>query len=360
MSSTIRTISLSDNEAARAGEMLRRGGLVVFPTETVYGLGANAFDAAACRRIFAAKGRPPDNPLIVHLTELGELRWAAREVPPLALLLLERFSPGPFTVILPRSQRLPAVVTAGLDTVALRIPSSPIARAVIRASGVPIAAPSANRSGRPSPTDYQSAVEQMWGRVEAVMRGPACEVGLESTIVRICGAGAEVEVLREGAVTREMLAAAVRGRGELLDPDETVTGEAAAAAHAEPTTAASAPAIGPAIAPGMRHRHYQPDAAVITAEPADLPRVLQTHDRNQTAALMLAASAPGSGSGGFRIEMRFQTVEEYARELYRAFRQADRSGCSTIIAELPPPGGIGRALRDRLLRAATAETQQGR
>lgn len=350
MSITIHTVSLSESQAARAGEILRRGGLVVFPTETVYGLGANAFDAAACRRIFAAKDRPPDNPLIVHLAGLGELERAACEVPPLALMLLERFSPGPFTVILPKSKRVPDVVTAGLDTVAVRIPSSPIARAVIRASGVPIAAPSANRSGRPSPTDYAAAVEQMWGRVEAVMRGPACEVGLESTIVRICGAGDALEVLREGAVTREMLAAAVRGRGELLQPDAAVAGHVTAVARPEPTAAA--------IAPGMRHRHYQPDAAVVVAPLPDLLRVLQAHDQEKTAILMLADSMPQlprGWSADRRLVFRFQSVEEYARELYRAFRLADRSGCTTIIAELPPTGGIGRALRDRLLRAAGAE-----
>lgn len=350
MSSTIRTVSLGDNETTRAGEILRSGGLVVFPTETVYGLGANAFDAAACRRIFAAKIRPPDNPLIVHLAQLDELETVVREVPPLALLLLERFSPGPFTVILPKTERVPPVVTAGLDTVAVRIPSSPMARALIRSCGVPVAAPSANRSGRPSPTDYESAVDQMWGRVEAIMRGPACDVGLESTIVRVCGAGAELEVLREGAVTREMLAAAVRGRGEILDPDGAVPGQAVAAAQPESTAAT--------IAPGMRHRHYQPNAAVITVEPPDLLRVFEAHDQKQAAVLVLAASVPVLRSAGFRLEKRFQSVEEYARELYRAFWLADRSGCSTIIAELPPPCGIGRALRDRLLRAAAAESDE--
>ena len=328
------TVILSQSEVGRAAEILRAGGLVVFPTETVYGLGANAFDAAACAGIFAAKDRPADNPLIVHLAGVSQLPLVARQAVPLARLLLQRFAPGPFTIILPRSQQIPDIVTAGLDGVALRIPSNQVARALLAHCEFPVAAPSANRSGRPSPTDFDAAFAHMNGRVDAIVRGPDCEIGLESTIVRLNGS--DVEVLREGAVTREMLSEALQGRAALLEPHH---GAAVAPDH-------------PPQAPGTRYRHYQPEARLLAVEAAEVGAALQQHRDAGTAFLVLRRGEL------YRLPLHdselfaFDSVEHYARELYRCLHACDQRGCTTIIAELPPSDGVGRALRDRLLRAA--------
>ena len=193
---------------AAAGRIIRRGGLVVFPTETVYGLGANALDPVACAEIFRAKGRPQDNPLIVHTSSLMGLARLARELPPLAAVLAEAFLPGPLTLILPKTEEIPAEVTAGLSTVALRVPSDPVAREFLCQGHVPVAAPSANLSGKPSPTTFEMACEAMEGRADAIIRGEPSRVGLESTIVRVCGDG--IEILRPGGISEEAIREAVQ------------------------------------------------------------------------------------------------------------------------------------------------------
>ena len=222
----------------RAGKILREGGLVAFPTETVYGLGANGLDAAAVSKIFQAKGRPSDNPLILHIADRDDLPALVREIPDWLVPLLDRFWPGPLTVVLPRAACVPDIVTAGLDTVAVRLPSSPMARALIRTAGVPVAAPSANLSGRPSPTAASAVMADIAGRIEMVLDGGVCEVGLESTVLDCT---AEIPtILRPGGVTQEMLAAClgkVRTSG-----DERM--ETAAVPRA----------------PGMKYRHYAPAA----------------------------------------------------------------------------------------------------
>lgn len=309
---------LGSADVADAARILREGGTVVFPTETVYGLGARADRVESVEAIFRAKGRPADNPLIVHVADAAAISDAIAEVGEVARVLFERFSPGPLTVILPRGAAVPDAVTAGLDTVGLRIPDHPVARALLAAAGVPVAAPSANRSGRPSPTDLQSAREHMEGRVDAILDGGACARGLESTVVRVSGEG--VEVLREGAISREEIAAVVA----TADP----RGDFARAA------------------PGTRHPHYRPKAQ------------LRVHDRDALDALIsgLGQDERALILGGTSVDdpriVVLESVGVYAREFYRLLHRFDREGVKVIHCERPPEAGIGRALRDRLRRAA--------
>ncbi len=332
----------------RAAEALRDGKLVVFPTETVYGLGADALNPDAIARVFAAKGRPADNPLIVHLSSVAEVPAVAIEPPDLALWLLERFAPGPFTVVLPRGPAVPPAVSAGLPTVAVRIPSHPVARALLAAATVPIAAPSANRSGRPSPTDVQSVRRELGDAVSYYLDGGPCAIGVESTVVRLDEGRCRVEVLREGATTREMIESAVT---------ELATGSKWQVSGPGFTSA-----IGVAASPGVRHAHYAPTATVVPfetdADPpsfgGNAPRPGEDDEPSPGPFALVHLSAFGEPWRGNppAYHRRFTDVEEYARELYRAFRQADDAGCRIIYTELPQDTGLGRALRDRIVRAS--------
>ena len=355
----MRTLLLEPQQIGEAAGVIRRGGLLVFPTETVYGLGASAWNADACRAIFAAKGRPADNPLIVHIATTAMLGEVVASVPEEARRLFDAFSPGPLTIILPRSSRIPDAVTAGLDTVGIRIPSHPVARSLLKAVGVPVAAPSANRSGRPSPTDFAAAVSQMDGRVGAILDGGDCEHGLESTILRVVGR--EVTVLREGAVTREMIREVLGDAtiGAAADTDETggadgydaVSG-ADATPGADTGSGAGGPAgLRPAEAPGMRHAHYQPEARVVTATAGERPAILRRLEGTRFGYIGVTPLF-GSCTTKPAVSVLATDLEDYARRLYRAFYLFDAEGCEVIVAELPASSGIGRAIRDRLRRAA--------
>ncbi len=232
-----------DGALREAAEELKKGGLVVFPTETVYGLGANALDASAVAQIFKAKGRPQDNPLIVHIADLGQLSTVVSEVNEPARALMDAFWPGPLSIVLKKAQGIPAQVSAGLETVAVRMPANDIARGIIALAGLPVAAPSANVSGRPSPTLAMHAYEDLCGRVPLVIDGGPCAVGVESTVVDVTG---DIPVvLRPGDITPEMIKAVV-GRVEL---HSSVTGECK-----QDEVCAS---------PGMKYKHYSPQASVI-------------------------------------------------------------------------------------------------
>ncbi|NBF41204.1 MAG: threonylcarbamoyl-AMP synthase [Spirochaetes bacterium] len=352
----MQTLFLGPKQIGEAAGVIRRGGLLVFPTETVYGLGASAWDAEACRAIFTAKGRPADNPLIVHIATPALLGEVAAAVPGQARRLFDAFSPGPLTIILPRSPRIPDVVTAGLDTVGVRIPSHPVARSLLKAVGVPVAAPSANRSGRPSPTDFAAAVAQMRGRVDAILDGGECEHGLESTILRVVGR--QVTVLREGAITREMIAGVLGDVPIGASADTGAAGGAAGGAEAagDPETAGGAGVRSPAHrrpaeAPGMRHTHYRPEARVVTVTAGELPAALR---RLEGIRFGYIGVTPLLGDCTTRpaVSVLASDLEDYARRLYRSFYLFDAAGCDVIVAELPASAGIGRALRDRLRRAA--------
>ncbi len=324
------------DEAAR---ILRSGGLVVFPTETVYGLGANALDPEAVASIFRAKGRPADNPLIAHLSRLEDWSLVASQLPEAASFLFGRFSPGPLTILLPRRPDLPEAVTAGLPRVALRIPSHPLARALIAAAGVPVVAPSANRSGRPSPTSYAMACAEMDGRADAILDGGDCEHGLESTVVSV--EASRLRILRPGAISAEMLRDALDSGG----PELAALAVEEAAQHAERPAS-----------PGMKYAHYRPKAEIrLCASPEPEALAARYPDRRLGFIISGSGSSGGRlvmGPGGSRV-LLVADAGEYARLLYRAFHLMDESGVELIFAQEAEERGIGRALMNRLRRAAS-------
>ena len=373
----------SPEDLAAAAETIRAGGTVVFPTETVYGLGAHAGDDRACRRIFAAKERPADNPLIVHVPAIDAVFQIAAEVPDPAERLFRAFSPGPLSIVLPVGDAVAPAVTAGHDTVAVRIPSHPVAQDFLRACAVPVAAPSANRSGRPSPTTAAMAYRDLAGRVSLILDGGPCIHGVESTVLGVrapgtparrrtsatdaalgpidkVGAGAGITIYREGAVTREMIR-------EVLGPEVELTDPAGHHLQAAPS-------------PGTRHVHYRPSARVVAVEAPEVAAALaeasepHTEPADPPGHSAVPAPTPGRtdvtartprGSGVTAIlfsrdpplpegvhAVHMPDLASYAQGLYRTLVDADDRGDRVIIAELPPPEGIGRAVRDRLLRAA--------
>ncbi len=304
------TRRLVRDDVERAATAIRSGGLVAMPTETVYGLAADATDPAAIARIFAVKGRPSDHPLIVHLADAEDLDEWAPDAPETARRLAAAGWPGPITLIVPRSSRLPAEVAGGLDTVGLRVPAHPMARELIRLAGVPVAAPSANRFGAVSPTTARHVIDDLGDLLDpdrdVVLDGGPSPVGVESTIVD-CTVD-PVQILRAGAVTAEQVR-------DILHADV-------------------AAASGPARASGMLASHYAPHCEV---------RLVDTADDGHA----LAAGTPGS-----RILDLTDDVARYARELYAALRRADDDGVRMLIAVLPPADGLGYAIRDRLAKAA--------
>lgn len=316
------------DEAAR---LLREGAIVAIPTETVYGLAANAYDETAIRRVFEAKGRPQDNPLIVHISAFEQLAPLVTEIPDEAKKLADAFWPGPLTLVLPKSDRLPDAVSAGLDTVAIRMPSHPIARAVIERSGCPLAAPSANRSGRPSPTTARHVIDDLEGRIDAVLISDDCSVGVESTVLLLAD-GAK-RLLRPGGVTREML--------------ESVIGPVTldkAVLSAEVTAKVSSP--------GMKYKHYAPATKVVLlVGDRDAYVDYVNHSTQPCAALCFAEDAArlkcpclpyGSGEDEATL----------ARGLFDALRRVDTLGVAVAYVHAPSQQGVGLAVYNRLLRAA--------
>lgn len=326
-------------EAAAA--LLRAGGVVAFPTETVYGLGADALNAAAVQKIFIAKGRPADNPLIVHLAAVSELGTVAAAVPDAAYTLAAAFWPGPLTLVLPRTELVPDVVTGGLDTVAVRIPDHPVALALIRAAGRPLAAPSANLSGRPSPTNARHVMEDMAGRIGAVIDGGETGIGVESTVLDLTGANPMI--LRPGGLTREKL--------QTVIPAVTVDPAILPGTGEETVVARS---------PGVKYKHYAPRAEVVVVEgsPERIP--------GQVRRLAAAAAAAGKKVG---IIATAETASEYggayvlvsgsrenlltvSHNLFSNLRQMDAAGVDLIVAEGVGEEGLGLAIMNRLRKAA--------
>jgi L-threonylcarbamoyladenylate synthase len=304
-----------------AVSILRAGGLVAFPTETVYGLGARAFDAASCRRVYKAKGRPSDNPLIVHVDGPAMLARVVKRVSPLARRLMKAFWPGPLTLVLEKTAAVPAAVTGGRKTVAVRCPSHPAALALIRALGEPIAAPSANRSGRPSPTTAAHVLRDLRGRVPLILDGGPCRRGLESAIVD------------------------ARGRNPVLLRPGTLAPEAIARAAG---AAMAAPGRGAPPAPGTRHRHYAPSCSVVLIPPILVRKGFAGLGRRD--GLVHRASWSGVRPA-FARRVR-GGVASYARELFAALRAAEAAGVRTLYVETVADSGVGRAVMDRLRRAA--------
>lgn len=302
-----------------AASWLNRGETVAFPTETVYGLGADAFDAEAVAGIFKAKGRPSDNPLIVHVATPERIGEVAKEISGTARMLVERFFPGPLTLVLKKRKSVPVIVSAGLSTIGVRCPSHPAASEFLRYCKHPVAAPSANLSGRPSPTDWKTVYHDLGGRIACLLRGEQSTIGLESTIVD-CTVNPP-RLLRTGAVSIESLR-------ELLPDLEIAT--------------ACKPGEAPK-SPGQKYRHYSPEAEIVLVEtsPQSLPTDLQ--------AAWIGLAAPPTGAAK---SLRCRDMDEYARVLFGFFRTCDAEGIVRIYCELPPEEGIGRAIRDRLVKAA--------
>lgn len=321
-----------------AASILRNGGLVVFPTETVYGIGANALDEKAVRSIFSAKGRPQDNPLIVHIADEKLLSGLTVSVPDTARILFDAFSPGPLTIVLKKDPSLPDCVTAGLDTVAVRIPSNTIARELLERCGFPVAAPSANASGKPSPTSFYMAFSEMNGKADAIIDGGNCEVGLESTVISLSPSGRTVTVLRPGAVTEELIRKALKGKGKFRvvspsRPDRTK----------KPRS------------PGTKYAHYRPKATVIMIKSISASKVkgfLKNNKDKKTALLHLKEV---TGLPEKLTDVRFHSPAEYARKLYQCFHELDRQGVDLILAEAVMEKGIGKAIMNRLEKASVGK-----
>ena len=319
-----------------AAEILRRDGLVAFPTETVYGLGANATSEVAIERLFHAKGRPSDNPLIVHIGKLEDWSLAAAEMTESAKLLLEMFSPGPITVILPKSKKIVTAVTGGLQTVGLRIPELKLARELLVRTALPIAAPSANISGRPSCTSWQSVHEDMDQRIDAILQGDATRIGVESTVVD-CTRQDSVQVLRTGAISQQKIYDLVP--------------------QARPSS--EAPSIR---SPGTKHPHYQPNARVIAVEPGARVEVSEGSFAYCGLRPLVADRLSAHGALADKLsndellelveQQVYSSLEEFAADFYAFLRRCDRNGIANVLVELAPNRGLGEALRDRQLRAA--------
>jgi L-threonylcarbamoyladenylate synthase len=307
---------LTDSPEA-AARFIKNGGIVAFPTETVYGLGADVFNETAVGMIFRAKRRPADNPLIAHVGDLAQIARLTPEVPRQARLFIEAFFPGPLTLVLKRAANVPLIATAGLDTIGVRMPRSRLANAFLCACETPVVAPSANLSGKPSPTTWRAVHQDLNGRVDCILQGEPTEIGLESTVVDCTGE--HPVVLRAGAVYLETLKDVV--------PDTHLYG------IADDLVARS---------PGMRHKHYAPDAAVLLIDsPAEIDAI--------KGVAYIGIESPNRP---FERVLVCSTVDEYARGLFAFFRECDNAGVRMIYCQTVKEEGIGTALMDRLRRAA--------
>ena len=321
------------DDIAEVASILKDGGVVAIPTETVYGLAGNALKGECVKKIYEAKGRPSDNPLIVHISNISQWAPLVREIPETAIALAEKFWPGPLTIILPKSDIIPAEISGGLDTVAVRMPSDEIARAIISGCGFPLAAPSANTSGKPSPTCASHVTEDLDGKIDAIVDSGECSVGIESTVITL--ATDIPRLLRPGGITPEMLTE-VLGEIEIDDAVYNKLHEGAEAAS-----------------PGMKYKHYSPDAKVLivkgcfdnykkyiedTAEEGDVALCFEEEVNN----LKIKCITYG----------RKDDPSSQAKNIFDALRKVDEEKAKTVYARFPENEGIGLAVFNRLVRAA--------
>ena len=343
---------IKDEELGEAAGILRSGGLVAFPTETVYGLGGNALDEDAAGKIYAAKGRPSDNPLIAHVSCMEEVAPLVKEIPEAGRKLMEAFWPGPLTMIFPKSDKVPYGTTGGLDTVAIRMPDDPVANRLIALAGVPVAAPSANTSGRPSPTTADHVWQDMHGRIEMIIDGGPVGIGVESTIVDV--SSAVPAVLRPGAITMEMLEAVL---GD-VSVDPAILGPLSADVRPK--------------APGMKYKHYAPKADLTLVEPEDVDRE-NGLDEKQLQAMIGKVRELSRGKieagckvgvictdesrhcytdGAVRSIGERNSQASVAHNLYALLREFDDLGVDYIFSESFPKDHLGQAIMNRLSKAA--------
>lgn len=332
--------NFTDAELAEAAEILRNGGLVAIPTETVYGLGANALDESASKKIYEAKGRPSDNPLIAHISCMDELSALVSEIPEVGRKLAEKYWPGPLTMVFPKKEIVPYGTTGGLETVAIRMPSDPVANRLIKLAGVPVAAPSANTSGRPSPTKAEHVVEDMNGKIEMIIDSGEVGIGVESTIVDV--SGKVPMLLRPGAITMEMLRETL---GE-VEIDPAILG---------PLSADVKPK-----APGMKYRHYAPQAEMTLVE-GEMEHVVEFI--NQEAKLALEAglkvgiicteeSRESYQCGMLKVIGSRENEESVAHNLFAVLREFDDQKVDCIFSESFSKDRLGQAIMNRLCKAA--------
>ncbi len=335
-------INQKENGTRLAGSVIRGGGLVAFPTETVYGLGANGLDEEAVRRIFEAKGRPCDNPLILHIAKKSDVKPLWTKVPDMAHILMDTFWPGPLTLIFNRSSIIPDVVAAGLDTVAVRMPDNKTALNLIRAAGVPIAAPSANLSGKPSPTTAAHVRQDMDGKVDMVLDGGPCRIGVESTVLSLCKTPT---ILRPGGVTKEMLEA-------IIGPVELAPSILAPLKEGETV-----------LSPGVKYRHYAPDAQVViaTGSPrAAAAKIIGTYDareREGKRCVIFASTQAQAFYRGYRCVIIGDRnhPSTMCANLFALLREYG-GDVDVIFSETLPDSDMGLAYMNRLLRAAGFQT----
>ena len=314
----------------RSGEILRSGGLVAFPTETVYGLGANGLNADAVKSIYEAKGRPSDNPLILHITSLEQAEQIA-ELNENAIKLARRFWPGPMTVVLPKKSIVPERVTGGLSTVAVRMPSNDTARKLINAAGVPIAAPSANISGKPSPTTAKDVARDMDGKIPIIIDGGDCDIGIESTVIDL--AGDVPMILRPGGITLDMVR-------EVLP--ECVMEEGLC----KPYKSDKAPKC-----PGMKYKHYAPEAQVIVFENGAEGKINEYIEKNKDKKLAVYCRNGGKYACE-NIKYWGEDAADMAKRLFADLREFDESGTEIILCEAPEMSQLGQSVRNRLYKSA--------
>jgi len=332
--------NLKDDQLMEAAEILRKGGIVAFPTETVYGLGANALETQASAKIYAAKGRPSDNPLIAHIASIDDLPKLAAQIPDAGRKLAEKYWPGPLTLVFPKKEIVPYGTTGGLDTVAVRMPSDPIATRLIRLAGVPVAAPSANTSGRPSPTRAEHVIEDLNGKIEMIIDGGEVGIGVESTIVDVSG---EIPtLLRPGAITMEMLKETV---GE-VEIDPAILG---------PMNEGMKPK-----APGMKYRHYAPNAEMTLVE-GEMDKVVEFINREAKAALEAGKkvgiicteeSRQYYSYGILEVIGSRENEETVAHNLFAVLREFDDQKVDCIFSESFSKDRLGQAIMNRLCKAA--------
>lgn len=328
-----------------AAQVLKAGGLVAFPTETVYGLGANALDAHAVEGIYRAKGRPADNPLIVHIADTKAVETLAGTIPRVVTLLMDAFWPGPLTLVMPKSEMIPSIITAGLDTVGIRMPCHPIALALIKKAGIPIAAPSANSSGRPSPTLAKHVIDDLSGKVDTIIDGGSTNVGVESTVLDTTTE--PPMILRPGGITREQLQKLLGKIG--TDPALNTSDSK----NVHPRS------------PGMKYRHYAPNAALLLLQgpaervAAEIGRRAELYYKEGGSVGILATDEtaalyePSLYSYCKILSLGSRkNPESLAANLFRCLRDFDENGVSFILAETPDISGIGQAVMNRLLKAS--------
>lgn len=329
------TLLLNENQIEIAVSLIKRGEVVGIPTETVYGLGADASDETAVRKIFSAKGRPADNPLIVHLADFSEAEKYTSYIPDLAVRLAERFCPGPLTIVLPKNDRIPLVTSGGLDTVGIRIPSHPIMHEIIRLSGRPVSAPSANISGYPSPTTAEHVMRDMNGRISAVVDGGQSHFGVESTVITIEN-GDSVRILRPGCVTAEMLSEVC---GNVIIDKAVISG-------LEDGEKASSP--------GMKYKHYSPSADIVIIE-SDFEKFTEYVGENYGDGVFSLVFDGEEKNFPYRCMTYGKDSEKQAHFIFQRLRELDDIHAKKVYVRAPSKEGVGLAVYNRLIRSAGFE-----